>query len=171
VLVSSALVAVDQQARPWSAARRRCDRARQLSLLFPHRDVHPRQCRPVALSRQREPARIERQIRQASCRCDSTSPLCGSFSSEDPQCASGDEVALRVEGFVNRGVHAEEALLGHHQIDEICKAFRACKVTQQERSRRCWLAFGRAASRSRRHDKPAKEAAGNAQFCRRSSDG
>jgi len=38
---------VDQQARSWSSARRRCDRARQLSFLFPHRDVHLRQCRPV----------------------------------------------------------------------------------------------------------------------------
>jgi hypothetical protein len=37
-------------------------------------------------------------------------PLCGSFCPEDPQCGSGDEVALQVEGVVNRGVHAEEAL-------------------------------------------------------------
>ena len=44
--VVRALVAVDQ-ARPSSAARRRCDRARQLSFLFPYRDLHPRQCRPV----------------------------------------------------------------------------------------------------------------------------
>jgi hypothetical protein len=38
---------------------------------------------------------------QASCRCDSTLPLYGSFGSEFPQCGSGDEVALKVEGIVN----------------------------------------------------------------------
>jgi hypothetical protein len=27
-------------------------------------------------------------------------PLCASFGSEDPQCGSGDEVALKVEGVV-----------------------------------------------------------------------
>jgi hypothetical protein len=35
---------------------------------------------------------------------------CGRFGSEDPQCGSGDEVALKVAGVVNSGVHAEEAL-------------------------------------------------------------
>jgi len=50
------------------------------------------------------------KTRQASCRCDGTSPLCGSFCSEDPQCGSGDEVALQVEGVVDWGVHSEEAL-------------------------------------------------------------
>ena len=39
---------------------------------------------------------------------------------------------MQVEGVVNRGVHAEEALLGHHQIDEICKAFRRHRVGQVE---------------------------------------
>jgi hypothetical protein len=39
-------------------------------------------------------------------------PLCSSFGSEDPQGGSGDEVALKVEGVVNRAVHAEEALGG-----------------------------------------------------------
>jgi hypothetical protein len=48
----------------------------------------------MALSRQRERARIESQTRQVSRRCDSTLPLRGSFGSEDPQCGSGDEVAL-----------------------------------------------------------------------------
>src|SRR5882757_11401653 len=66
--------------------------------------------RMPALSRQRERARIESQTRQASCRCDSTLPLCGSFGSEDPQCGSGDEVALQIEGIVDGGVHAEETL-------------------------------------------------------------
>ena len=57
---------------------------------------------------------IERALRadahDASCRCDGTSPLCGSFCSEDPQCGSGDEVALHVAGVVNCSVNAEEAL-------------------------------------------------------------
>ena len=48
----------------------------------------------------------------ASCRCDGISPLCGRFGPEDPQCGSGDEVALEVEGVVNRTVHAEKALGG-----------------------------------------------------------
>jgi hypothetical protein len=69
-----------------------------------------RVCRATALSRQRERARIESQTRQASCRRDSTLPLCGSFGSEDPQCGSGDEVALQIEGIVDGGVHAEETL-------------------------------------------------------------
>ena len=42
----------------------------------------------------------------ASCGCDRIAPLCGSFGSEDPQCGSGDEVALKVEGVVNRTVKA-----------------------------------------------------------------
>jgi hypothetical protein len=51
------------------------------------------------------------KTRHASCRCDGILPLCGSFGSEDPQCGSGDEVALKVEGVVNRTVQAEEALV------------------------------------------------------------
>ena len=53
---------------------------------------------------------VRAETRHASCRCDGTSPLCGSFCSEDPQCRSRDEVALQVEGVVNRSVDAEEAL-------------------------------------------------------------
>jgi hypothetical protein len=48
----------------------------------------------------------------ASCGCDRIAPLSSSFGSEYPQGGSGDEVALKVEGVVNRGVHAEEALGG-----------------------------------------------------------
>jgi DDE domain len=48
----------------------------------------------------------------ASRRCDRIAPLRSSFGSKDPQCGSGDEVALKVEGVVNRAVHAEEALGG-----------------------------------------------------------
>jgi hypothetical protein len=46
----------------------------------------------------------------ASCRCDGILALCGRLGSEDPQCGSGDEVPLKVEGVVNRTVHAEKAL-------------------------------------------------------------
>src|SRR6202008_3853476 len=48
----------------------------------------------------------------ASCRRDRIAPLCSSFGSEYPRGGSGDEVALKVEGVVNRAVHAEEALGG-----------------------------------------------------------
>jgi hypothetical protein len=50
--------------------------------------------------------------RYALCRCDGLLPLRSSFGSEDPQSGSGDEVALKVEGVVNRTVHAEETLGG-----------------------------------------------------------
>jgi hypothetical protein len=36
----------------------------------------------------------------------------GSLGSRYPQCGSGDEVALKVEGIVDRGKHAEKALGG-----------------------------------------------------------
>jgi hypothetical protein len=52
------------------------------------------------------------EARHASCRCDGTLPFCSSFGSEDPKGGSGDEVALKVEGVVDRTVHAEEALGG-----------------------------------------------------------
>jgi hypothetical protein len=53
---------------------------------------------------------LRANARYVSCRCDGILPLCSSFGPEDPQCGSGDEVALEVEGVVNRTVHAEEAL-------------------------------------------------------------
>jgi hypothetical protein len=71
---------------------------------------------------QREQARIESQTLQASCRRDSTLPLCGSFSSEDPQCGSEDEVALQIEGIVDGGVHAEEALGGSSRLEALLLA-------------------------------------------------
>ena len=55
---------------------------------------------------------LRAKTRQASCRCDRTLPLYGSFGSEFSQCGSGDEVALKVEGIVDGGMHAEEALGG-----------------------------------------------------------
>jgi len=48
----------------------------------------------------------------ASYHRDGFLPLCNSFGSEDPQCGSGDEVALKVEGVVNRTVHADKTLGG-----------------------------------------------------------
>ena len=59
-----------------------------------------------ALSRQLYRERVEAKTRHASRRCDGILPLRGSFGSEDSQCGSGDEVALKVEGVVNRAVHA-----------------------------------------------------------------
>jgi hypothetical protein len=55
---------------------------------------------------------LRAKARQGSCRCDGILPLRSSFGSEDPQCGSGDEVALKVEGVVNRAVHVEETLGG-----------------------------------------------------------
>ena len=60
----------------------------------------------VALSRQLYRERVEVKTRHASRRCDGILPLRGSFGSEDSQCGSGDEVALKVEGVMNRAVHA-----------------------------------------------------------------
>jgi hypothetical protein len=55
---------------------------------------------------------LRAKARQGSCRCDRMLPLCGSFGPEDPQCGSGDEMTLKVEGVVDRTVHAEETLGG-----------------------------------------------------------
>src|SRR4029077_18078409 len=72
-----------------------------------------------ALSRQRDRTRIESQSRQASCRCNSTLPLCGSFGSEDPQRRSRNEMALKVEGVVDGGMHAEKALGRSSRLEEL----------------------------------------------------
>jgi hypothetical protein len=42
--------------------------------------------------------------------CDSGFPLCGSIGSEFPQCGSREEVAFKIEGIVDGGMHTEEAL-------------------------------------------------------------
>jgi hypothetical protein len=44
--------------------------------------------------------------------CDSGFPLRRSIRSEPSQCRSGDEVALKIEGIVDGGMHAQEALGG-----------------------------------------------------------
>src|SRR3984893_215798 len=65
---------------------------------------------------------LRAKTRQASCRCDRTLPVRGSFGSEFPQRGSGDEVALKVEGVVNGGVHAEEALGGSSRLEALLLA-------------------------------------------------
>ena len=55
---------------------------------------------------------LKAEARYASHHCDGILPLCSSFGSEDPKGGSGDEVALKVEGVVDRTVYAEEALGG-----------------------------------------------------------
>jgi hypothetical protein len=65
-----------------------------------------------ALSRQLYRARIESQGSPSVMPLRRHLAICGSFRPEDPQCGSGDEMTLKVEGVVNRTVHAEEALGG-----------------------------------------------------------
>jgi|HubBroStandDraft_6_1064221.scaffolds.fasta_scaffold1733235_1 hypothetical protein len=62
---------------------------------------------------------LRAKTRNASCRYYGILPLCGSFGSEDPQCGSGDEVALKVKGVVNRTVQAEEALGGSSRLEPL----------------------------------------------------
>ena len=59
------------------------------------------------------------KLARASCRCDGILPVCGRSGSEDPQCGSGDEMALKVEGVVNRTVHAEKALGGSSRLEPL----------------------------------------------------
>jgi hypothetical protein len=68
---------------------------------------------------------LRAKTRQRSFRCDSTLPLCGGFGSEDPQCGSRDEVALEVEGIVDGGMHAEEALGGSSRLEPLQLALSA----------------------------------------------
>lgn len=50
--------------------------------------------------------------RDASWHSNDILPLCSGFGSEDPKGGSRDEVALKVEGVVDRTMHVEEALGG-----------------------------------------------------------
>src|SRR5580700_7801929 len=52
------------------------------------------------------------EARDASCHSKGILPLCSGFGSEDPKGGSRDEVALKVEGVVDRTMHVEEALGG-----------------------------------------------------------
>ena len=49
---------------------------------------------------------------RVSCRCDSVGPLRSCLGSEGPQGGSGDQVPLKVESVVDRGVHVQETLGG-----------------------------------------------------------
>jgi hypothetical protein len=54
---------------------------------------------------------VESERRQSDlCSGDSRLPFCRRFGSEDPQCRSGNEVALKIERVVDSGMDAEEAL-------------------------------------------------------------
>src|SRR6516162_11507051 len=46
-------------------------------------------------------------------------PFARRFSSEDPQRRSRDEMALKVEGVVDRGMHVEEALSGSSRFEPL----------------------------------------------------
>jgi hypothetical protein len=52
------------------------------------------------------------EARDASCHSNGILRLCNGFGSEDPKGGSRDEVALKVEGVVDRTMHVEEALGG-----------------------------------------------------------
>ena len=52
------------------------------------------------------------EARDASCHSNGILPLCSGFGSEDPKGGSRDDVALKVEGVVDRTMHVEEALGG-----------------------------------------------------------
>src|SRR5208282_583340 len=47
---------------------------------------------------------------RGSCSCDGALPVSSRFGAEYPQCRARDEMALKVEGIVDGGMHAEEAL-------------------------------------------------------------
>src|SRR5260370_5900843 len=68
---------------------------------------------------------LRAKTHHASCRCDGILPLCGRFGPEDPQCGSGDEAALKVEGVVNGTVQAEEALCGSSRLEPLQLALAA----------------------------------------------
>ena len=55
----------------------------------------------------------------SSCRGSSVVPLRCGFRSEDPQRRPGDEMALKIEGVVDRGMHAEEALSGSSRFEPL----------------------------------------------------
>src|SRR5271169_2050956 len=57
--------------------------------------------------------RVRSAERNARSRCGNRiSPLIRRLGSEDPERRARDEMALKVEGVVNGGMHAEEALGG-----------------------------------------------------------
>jgi hypothetical protein len=102
------------ESAPTKSLLRHCAGSVKVSLLSlgsdPAVDGVGRAARKHAFDRHCHGNSIERALRaktrHASCRCNGILPLCGSFGSEDPQCGSGDEVALKVKGVVNRTVQA-----------------------------------------------------------------
>jgi hypothetical protein len=46
-------------------------------------------------------------------------PVSSRFGAEYPQCGAGDEVALKVEGIVDVGMHAQEALGGSGRFEPL----------------------------------------------------
>ena len=59
------------------------------------------------------------EARDASCHSNGILPLCSGFGSEDPKGGSRDEVALKVEGVVDRTMHVEEALGGSSRFEPL----------------------------------------------------
>ena len=72
-----------------------------------------------ALSRQRRRYASRAKTGQASCGCDSALPLRGSIGSEFSQRGSGDEMALKIEGIVDGGMHTQEALRGARRLESL----------------------------------------------------
>ena len=72
-----------------------------------------------ALSRQRRRYASRAKTGQASCGCDSAFPLRGSIGSEFSQRGSGDEMALKIEGIVDGGMHTQEALRGARRLKSL----------------------------------------------------
>src|SRR5215813_9515365 len=75
--------------------------------------IPARLCHGNSIEHALEP-RLAKRHAAATASC-----LCGSFGPEDPQCGSGDEMTLKVEGVVNRTVHAEEALGGSSRLESL----------------------------------------------------
>src|SRR6516225_4192607 len=72
-----------------------------------------------ALSRQRRRYAPRAKTGQASCGCDSAFPLRGSIASEFSQRGSGNEMALKIEGIVDGGMHTQEALRGARRLESL----------------------------------------------------
>jgi hypothetical protein len=100
--LSSRLSALGQREPALEAAREAVAIYRELTAQQPDGLCHGNSIRHASKSRRA----------MGSRRCDGISPLRSSFGAEDPQGGSGDEVALKVEGVVDRAVHAEETLGG-----------------------------------------------------------
>ena len=63
--------------------------------------------------------RTESQNWPSSCGCDSAFPLRGSIASEFSQRGSGNEMALKIEGIVDGGMHTQEAVRGARRLESL----------------------------------------------------